>query len=82
MFEPLPLGFYRHFKGKLYEIVGTGVHTETLEPLVIYRPCYKLEDDLPAGTLFVRPLENFKEQIERDGKIFPRFTFEGTSRPI
>jgi len=28
-------GLYEHYKGKQYEVVGVGLHTETLEPLVI-----------------------------------------------
>lgn len=29
-------GWYRHFKGELYRVIGEGVHTETRERLVIY----------------------------------------------
>ena len=38
---PLPAaepGRYRHYKGGEYELVGVARHSETLEPLVIYRP--------------------------------------------
>jgi len=44
--EPLPelpatpLGRYRHYKGGEYEVVGVARHSETLEPLVVYRPLY------------------------------------------
>jgi hypothetical protein len=38
---PLPAtqpGRYRHYKGGEYEVVGVARHSETLEPLVVYRP--------------------------------------------
>ena len=33
-------GIYRHFKGNLYELVGIAKHSETLEPMVVYRALY------------------------------------------
>jgi len=35
-----PTGRYRHYKGGEYEVVGVARHSETLEPLVVYRPLY------------------------------------------
>jgi hypothetical protein len=32
-----PLGRYRHVKGGEYEVIGVARHSETLEPLVVYR---------------------------------------------
>ncbi len=32
-----PPGLYRHYKGLLYEVVGTARHSETLEPMTLYR---------------------------------------------
>ena len=29
-------GKYRHFKGKMYEVIGVGRHSETLEEFVFY----------------------------------------------
>ena len=40
---PLPdtaLGAYRHYKGGEYEVIGVARHSETHEPLVVYRPLY------------------------------------------
>lgn len=58
---------YRHFKGNLYELVGTARHSETLEPMVVYRALYG------EGELWVRPAAMWNEQIERDGYRGPRF---------
>lgn len=65
---PTPAGRYRHYKGREYEVVGVVRHSETLEPLVLYRPLY---DD---SGLWVRPHAMFFEEIEVDGRRLPRFT--------
>ena len=62
-----PPGRYRHYKGGEYEVVGAARHSETLEPLVVYRPLYG------AGQLWVRPHAMFFEDIEVDGRRQPRF---------
>ncbi|MBP6103680.1 MAG: DUF1653 domain-containing protein [Gammaproteobacteria bacterium] len=33
-------GFYQHYKGNHYQVLGTARHSETLEPMVIYRGLY------------------------------------------
>jgi len=37
---PTPLGRYRHYKGGEYVVVGVARHSESQEPLVVYRPLY------------------------------------------
>ncbi len=67
---PLPEaqpGRYRHYKGGEYEVVGVARHSETLEPLVVYRPLYN------ASGWWVRPHAMFFEHIEVDGRWQPRF---------
>jgi hypothetical protein len=67
---PLPdiaPGHYRHFKGGNYEVVGVVRHSETLEPLVLYRPL-----DSNVG-LWVRPYAMFVAEVEVDGQVRPRF---------
>ena len=36
----LKIGKYRHFKGMEYELLGVATHSETLEPMVVYRALY------------------------------------------
>lgn len=67
--EPLRPGRYRHFKGNEYEVLGVARHSETHEPVVVYRPLYG------EGGLWVRPLAMFTETVVRDGKPVPRFEF-------
>lgn len=64
----LELGIYRHYKGNLYEVISVALHSETLEPLVIYKPLY--ETNVP---FWVRPYELFIDNVEVDGKIMPHF---------
>lgn len=61
-------GIYRHFKGNLYELIGVAKHSETLEPMVVYRALYG------DGGLWVRPAAMWDEQVDRDGYQGPRFT--------
>ena len=69
MEQEIKLGKYRHFKGNEYEVMGIAKHSETLEPIVVYRALYE------GGGMWVRPAHMWNETVERDGKIFPRFTF-------
>ena len=62
-----PLGRYRHYKGGEYEVIGAARHSETLEPLVVYRPLYN-----DTGW-WVRPHAMFFEEIEINGVRRPRF---------
>ena len=63
------LGRYRHYKGLDYEVIGVARHSETLEPLVVYRPLYN------TSGLWVRPHAMFFEEVEIDGRRRPRFAF-------
>ena len=60
-------GTYRHYKGNTYQVLGVAKHSETEEPLVVYKALYG-----ECG-LWVRPLGMFCEQIEVGGKSVPRF---------
>ena len=62
-----PLGRYRHYKGNEYEVLGVVRHSETLEPLVLYRPLYN------DSGLWVRPYAMFFGRVEVDGVPTPRF---------
>ncbi|WP_297629453.1 DUF1653 domain-containing protein [uncultured Slackia sp.] len=52
-------GIYRHFKGNLYEVLGTVRHSETEEVFVLYRALYGDQG------LWVRPFEMFCEKVDK-----------------
>lgn len=60
-------GIYRHYKGNLYEVLGTASHSETLETMVVYRALYG------EYGLWVRPAAMFAEQVCVNGGQQPRF---------
>ena len=62
-------GKYRHFKGGEYELLGIASHSETLEPMVVYRALYGNRD------LWVRPASMWDEIVEKEGYHGPRFQY-------
>ena len=60
-------GKCRHFKGNYYEVLGTASHSETMEPMVVYRALYG------EGGLWVRPAAMWNEIVDKDGYHGPRF---------
>ena len=67
--EEIKLGRYRHFKGNEYEVIAVAKHSETLEPMVVYRALYG------DGGYWVRPASMWNETVEREGKTFLRFAY-------
>ncbi len=60
-------GRYRHYKGGEYEVLGVARHSESLEPMVIYRPLYN------ASGWWARPHGMFTGTVEMDGRARLRF---------
>lgn len=65
----IPVGPYRHYKGKDYTVLGVARHSETEEELVVYRQEYGDKG------LWVRPLKMFLETVEVNGTRVPRFRY-------
>ena len=68
MNEEIKPGKYKHYKGNEYEVIGVARHSETDEPMVVYRALY---GDMG---LWVRPAKMWNEMVEVDGKEVRRFT--------
>ena len=65
-----PPGRYRHYKGMLYEVVGTVRHSETLASMTLYRALYG------ERGLWVRPAAMFNDYVVMDGIRQARFQRE------
>ncbi len=59
-------GRYRHYKGNEYEVTGIARHSETLEPMVVYKALYG------EGEIWVRPAKMWNETVDDKGTL--RFT--------
>ena len=70
-FEYPEKGIYRHFKGNEYELIDIAKHSETLEPMVVYRALYG------EGDIWVRPAAMWNETVTREGVTYQRFTYVG-----
>ena len=62
-------GFYRHYKGGEYEVIGTVRHSEDLQSMTLYRALYG------EHGLWVRPAAMFNETVVIDGILQLRFTY-------
>ena len=68
-------GYYRHYKNLLYQVLGTVRHSESLEPLTLYKALYGEQG------LWVRPAAMFNETVDIKGVVQPRFTWLGETLP-
>ena len=66
----IPPGIYRHYKGLRYQVIDTARHSETLEPMTLYRALYG------EGGLWVRPASMFLETVDTPAGPQQRFTLE------
>ena len=62
-------GIYKHFKGNLYQLIGVANHSETMEPMVIYKALYG------EGGLWVRPAYMWTEIVQKGDYTGPRFQY-------
>lgn len=54
---------YRHFKGNVYIVTDVAVHSETAEPMVVYKP---FNDDGKMDCTWVRPLDMFLSEVDHE----------------
>jgi len=60
-------GIYKHFKGGTYQVICVARDSEdTTRELVVYQ-------SMDYGTIWVRPVKIFIENVERDGYKGARF---------
>ncbi|OHA93774.1 MAG: hypothetical protein A3E02_00695 [Candidatus Zambryskibacteria bacterium RIFCSPHIGHO2_12_FULL_38_34] len=71
----IKLGRYKHFKGDVMKVIGTGLHSENLEEFVVYK--HVTGKRKGEKHFWVRPIKMFLEKVEKDGKKIPRFEYIG-----
>ena len=62
-----PNELYKHYKGSVYQVLHVAKHTETEEPLVVYK-------NVKETQVWARPYQMFVEDVEIEGVKQPRFT--------
>lgn len=68
VYYPTIGGVYKHYKGGMYEVITLANHTETSEPMVIYK-------SLLFGGVYARPLSMWFDEIKINSyKKVDRFT--------
>lgn len=53
-------GLYEHFKGNIYEVLGTAIHSETKEKMVVYQAMYGTHE------IYVRPYDMFFSEVDHE----------------
>jgi len=67
--EEIKTGRYRHYKGNEYEVLFLAQHSETEEPMVVYRALYG------DRKVWVRPASMWNETVIVDGECKKRFEY-------
>lgn len=71
----IPQGIYRHYKGNRYRVTGLALHSETLEPMVVYRALYGPRE------MWTRPASMWNEDVTLpDGRTVKRFAWDGDAQ--
>lgn len=77
------MGVHAHFTGHLYEVTGTGhlvlgrgTDEQVGAEVVVYHALFHSPAYGDQHT-WVRPVDNFLEEVEVDGRCVPRFRFVG-----
>ncbi|MER5264306.1 DUF1653 domain-containing protein [Actinosynnema sp. NPDC002837] len=83
MTERVRLGLHEHFSGHRYNVlgfghyvVGDGVEENVGDEVVVYHATFTSAAYGEQHT-WVRPVDNFVEEVEVDGTRVPRFRFVG-----
>ncbi|MGE3319682.1 MAG: DUF1653 domain-containing protein [Candidatus Berkiella sp.] len=68
-------GIYRHYKNQQhYRVLGTAIHSETYEEMVIYQALYDC-GEFGINSVWVRPLALFTEIVSGEQGEQPRFAY-------
>lgn len=68
---PIRTGRYQHWKGRCYDVIGEGIHTESDEVFVVYTDAGAGR----TGRLYLRPRELFLAPVPVELGAAERFVF-------
>lgn len=67
-----PNSIYEHYKGHHYRVITIATFSEDIDQqFVIYEALYPN----PVSQIWARPISQFLESIEVNGKVLPRFKY-------
>ena len=61
-----PFSVWRHFKGSTAVVITVASHSETGEPLVIYRCTGNTKESNHGNGIYARPLKMFLSDVDRE----------------
>lgn len=64
-------GYYKHYKGNVYEVICEATHTETEEKLIIYSPVVG-----NLSEVWARPASMFNDIVNGGKKRFERIKYD------
>ena len=62
-------GIYKHYKGNYYELIDVALHSESVEPMIVYRALYG------ERKLWVRPAAMWNQTVTVGDETLLRFAF-------
>lgn len=61
-----PFSVWRHFKGSTAVVITVATHSETGEPLVIYRCTGNTKESNHGNGIYARPLSMFLSEVDHE----------------
>jgi hypothetical protein len=77
MDDELKIGKYKHFKGKLYKVLGIARNSENPEQEYVFYLALYDDEKFGNNALWIRSKQMFLEKVNINGKEVSRFEYIG-----